>query len=79
MPNSLEECEQQARQLSLNDRSVLIDHLIGTLDELEEAECERLWLEEADWRYREYKAGNITSRSVKDVFDDARNALRARK
>ena len=75
MPANLEECELQARQLPLKDRSILIDHLIGSLDELDEAECERLWLEEAERRYREYKAGNITSRSAKDVFRDARTKL----
>ena len=76
MPTNLEECERQAQQLSLKERSVLIDHLIGSLDELDEAECERLWAEEAERRYREYKAGNITSRPAKDVFRDARTKLR---
>lgn len=79
MSISLAECEQQARQLTLKDRAVLIDHLIASLDELSEAECERLWLEEADRRYREYREGGITSRPVTEVFRDARAGLRARK
>ena len=41
MPMNLEECERQARQRPPTDRSVLIEHLIGSLDELDEAECER--------------------------------------
>ena len=76
MSANLEECERQARQLPLKDRSVLIDYLIRSLDELDEAECERLWVEEAERRYREYKAGNITSRPAKDVIRDARSKLR---
>ncbi|MCK5229455.1 MAG: addiction module protein [Desulfobulbaceae bacterium] len=76
MPMNLEECERQARQLPPTDRSVLIEHLIGSLDELDEAECERLWLEEAERRFQEYKAGNITSRPAEDVFRDARAKLR---
>ena len=76
MPMNLEECEQQARQLPLTDRSVLIEHLIDSLDELDEAECERLWIEEAERRYQEYKAGNITSRPAEDVFRNACAKLR---
>jgi len=77
MATRLEEFEKQAQQLSLQERSALIDHLISSLDDLEEKECERLWLEEAKRRYQEYKAGKVSSRSADQVLQDARAKLRA--
>lgn len=77
MAATLEEFEKQAQQLSLQERSALIDHLIRSLDELDEKECNRLWLEEAKRRYHEYKAGTISSRSAEEVFQDVRAKLRA--
>lgn len=76
MNTDLEQCEQLARQLPLQERSVLLSRLISSLDELDESECESLWLEEAGRRYREYKKGNISSRAAEEVFRDARARLR---
>ena len=76
MNTDLEQCEQLARQLPLQERSVLLSRLISSLDELNESECESLWLKEAGRRYREYKEGNIPSRSGEEVFRDARATLR---
>ena len=77
MNTDLEQCEQLARQLPLQERSVLLARLISSLDELNESECESLWLKEAGRRYREYKAGNISGRSAEEVFRDARARLSA--
>ena len=76
MNTNLKQCEQLARQLPLQERSVLLSRLISSLDELDESECESLWLEEAGRRYREYKKGNISSRAAEEVFRDARAKLR---
>ncbi|PIP47247.1 MAG: addiction module antitoxin RelB [Deltaproteobacteria bacterium CG23_combo_of_CG06-09_8_20_14_all_51_20] len=77
MPTRLEEFAKQTQLLSLQERSALIDHLISRLDEFDENECERLWLDEATRRYQEYKAGKMSSRSAEEVFQDARVKLRA--
>lgn len=77
MTSRLEEFEKQAQHFSLQERSTLIDHLISRLDELDEKECERLWLEEATRRFHEYKSGRMISRSAGEVFQDARARLRA--
>ena len=37
---------------------------------------ERLWLEEAENRYRLYKAGKMSSRPAQDVHRDVRNRMR---
>jgi putative addiction module component (TIGR02574 family) len=76
MANRLEEFERQAQYLSLREKSILIDHLINSLEEFDEIECDRLWHEEATRRYQDYKAGKVPSRSAEDVFHDTRAKLR---
>ena len=75
MMTTLDECKQKSGQLPLSERALLIEHLVATLDDLDEKECERLWVFEAERRYREYSQGNITARSADDVFRDARAKL----
>lgn len=77
MATKLEDIEKQAQNFSLQERAALIECLVNNLDELDEKEYERLWVEEAKMRYREYKAGRISSRSSEDVFQDARAKLKA--
>lgn len=71
----LTDCEAQALQLPPAERAALAEHLIASLDALDEAHNEQLWVEEADRRYREYKNGNIPARSAQDVLHDARAAI----
>ena len=77
MTTRLTDVEKQAQQLSLQERSTLIDHLISSLDELDEKECDRLWFEEAKRRYQAYKAGVISSRPSEEVFKEAQARLKA--
>ena len=76
MSPDLKECEAQALKLHPKERAALAEHLIASLDTLDDAENERLWLEEADKRYQEYKKGNIPARPAQDVLRDARSAIR---
>jgi len=76
MPPDLKECESQAIKLHPKERAALAEHLIASLDALDDAENERLWLEEAEKRYGEYKRGNISARSAQDVLRDARSAIK---
>jgi putative addiction module component (TIGR02574 family) len=75
MSPDLKKCEAQALKLTPQDRAALAEHLIASLDTLDDAENERLWLEEADRRYQEYKKGKIQARSAKEVLRDARAAI----
>ena len=76
MSPDLKECEIQALKLPPKERAVLAEHLIASLDTLDDSENERLWLEEADRRYQEYKKGNIAARSAEDVLREARSAIK---
>jgi len=72
MSLKLDDLETQARKLPLNERAQLAERLIASLDEMDEAESERLWADEAERRYQAYQQGNLASRPVEDVMRDAR-------
>lgn len=76
MSEDLRECEAQALRLRPKDRATLAEHLIASLDTLDDSENEHLWLEEADRRYQAYKKGNIPSRPAEDVLRDARSTIK---
>ncbi len=76
MSPKLKELEQQALTLSARERAVLAEHLISSLDEMDKAEVERLWVAEAQRRYRAYRAGKIPSRSAETALREARTRLR---
>jgi hypothetical protein len=76
MSPELRECKAQALKLDPRERAMLAELLIASLDALDDAENESLWLEEAERRYQEYKKGAIQSRLAEDVLRDARAAIR---
>ena len=76
MTPMLKECEKQAMRLPINDRAVLAQHLISSLDDLDPAENERLWVEESEVRYQAYKRGEIDSYPAEEAIREIRNSLR---
>ncbi len=75
MATEFEQCERQAMKLPLRERALLIKRLIEGLDELDEQNLERLWVQEAARRFKEFEVGNIRARPAEDVFRDARTKL----
>ncbi|MEI6210912.1 MAG: addiction module protein [bacterium] len=76
MSPDLKECETTALKLSVADRAVLVEHLIESLDILDDAENERLWVKEAESRYEAYKQGAFSARPAADAIRDARALIR---
>ncbi len=76
MAVDLKRFEEQAMQLPPKERALLAEHLIASLDEADEVENEALWAEEAERRYRDYKAGKIAARPAEEALADARKSLR---
>ncbi len=76
MSPQLKECESQALKLPIRDRALLAEHLIASLDAIDVVENERLWVEEAERRYQQYKSGKLSSRPAADVLSDARSKIR---
>ena len=54
------------------------EHLLSRLKKFEEMEAERetLWVQEAEARYEEIKAGKVTCRPLSAAIDDARGKLK---
>ena len=75
MARKLDELVSEALDLPTTSRAELAKQLLESLDNLSEAEIEKLWIEEADRRYEAYQAGEIKAVPADEVF--AR--LRARK
>ena len=76
MAANLKECEASALRLPVAERAVLAERLIESLDTLDDAESERLWVEEAERRYQAYKQGRLSARSAEDAILDARARIR---
>ena len=76
MSPDLKECEVQALRLSVDERAALAEHLIESLDVLDDAENERLWVEEAERRYHEYRQGRVSSKPAAEAIRDARAQIR---
>jgi len=76
MAANLKEIEDRIAQLSTEERSRLIQGLIRTLDTGEDVDAEAAWLEVAEQRYQDYRAGKLTSKSAVEVFEEARTKLK---
>jgi len=76
MSPDLKHCEAHALKLAPKERAILAERLITSLDSINETENERLWVEEAERRYKGYRKGRITARPAMDVLRDARTAIR---
>jgi len=66
--------ENAAMQLSNRARERLAAKLISSLDEEDPAEIDRLWVEEAERRYRRYRITGI-AKPAKQAIAEARAAL----
>lgn len=68
MSKKLEEVMAIAMRLSLEERAQLAGKLLLSLDEPSESEVERLWLEEAERRLREFRKGKAKGIPAEEVF-----------
>lgn len=70
------EIEQQVLQLSYFQRTALTQKLLSSLDEVDDAEYDRLCLEEAARRDQEIEEGNVMEISVEEAFAEIRQSLK---
>jgi putative addiction module component (TIGR02574 family) len=76
MARKLNEIAKDARELPLRERALLVEHLLATLDKGEDVDAEELWLEEAEKRYQNYRAGKIGAKPADKVFEQAKKRLK---
>jgi len=75
MSRKLTDIEKDAMDLHQSDRALLVEHLLSTLDMDEDVDAEKLWLHEAEKRYRDYRSGKIGARAADIVFQEARKRV----
>jgi len=75
MPKNLNDVARDAMELTRQERAILAEHLLATLDPVDDVDGDDLWFQEAEKRYSKYRAGNITSKPAEQVFGDARHKL----
>jgi putative addiction module component (TIGR02574 family) len=68
MGKKLDDVITAALQLSLEERAQLAGRLLLSLDEPSESELERLWLEEAERRLKEFREGKVRGIPADEVF-----------
>ena len=68
MSRESDEILAKAMELSLDERAQLAGKLLLRLDEPSESEVERLWMEEAESRLREFRGGKTKGIPADEVF-----------
>jgi putative addiction module component (TIGR02574 family) len=67
---------KNALALGVEDRAVLAERLFASLDDLEEAEAERLWAAEAQRRLDGYREGSARAVEAHQVAEKVGRLLR---
>ena len=75
MPKEVNDIEKDAMELPPHDRALLVEHLLATLECGEDIDAEEVWLDEAEKRYKEYRAGKIGVKPADQVFAEARKKI----
>ncbi|MGV8082519.1 MAG: addiction module protein [Coriobacteriia bacterium] len=73
---TVDELKRQALSLDAPSRADIARELLVSLDDLSEAEVERLWLEEAARRDREMASGAVGPLPMDEVFAELRASRR---
>jgi hypothetical protein len=73
---TIDELRVVALQLSPEERAELASELLSSLDDLSEAEVERLWIEEAQRRDAQIDAGTAKLIPGDEVIAEARARLK---
>lgn len=66
---------KSALGLPVEERAVLAERLLASLDELDEREWDRLWGEEAARRLAACRSGAVQARAAEDVYERAERWL----
>jgi hypothetical protein len=72
---TVEDLARAALGLPVEDRAALAERLLASLDELDEAESDRLWAEEAQRRLVAHRNGAAGSRLADEVYARAERLL----
>ena len=65
MSTQLQKIEEQALLLPPNDREILVQRLLYSLDNAPLTDIDEAWIREAEKRYRDYKEGLTNQRDTR--------------
>ncbi|WP_295390682.1 addiction module protein [uncultured Thiodictyon sp.] len=71
----LEEVLDSALGLAVEDRAVVAERLLASLDDLDERETDRLWGDEVQRRLAAFRTGKARARPAEDVYARAERLL----
>ena len=72
---SLQELLHQALNLKLDERALLAEQLLASLDDLKEDEVETLWADEAQSRLEDFRTGKVKAVPANEVHAKAEKLL----
>jgi putative addiction module component (TIGR02574 family) len=75
MPMTMKKIESEALNLDMHSRASLVGKLLLSLDEPTLSEVEQLWLDEAEKRLDDYRAGKVHDIPGDEVFARALTEL----
>jgi putative addiction module component (TIGR02574 family) len=76
MPLTVHQLENELFNLDLNTRALLAEKLILSIDAPTESENLQLWVDEAERRLADLRAGKAHEYPAEEVFQSVRAALR---
>ena len=75
MSPQFKEIETQALLLPPEDREILVQVLVSSLEDIPLTEIDKAWIEEAEKRYQNFKMGKTQGIPGQQIFDDIRREL----
>ncbi len=69
----MKKIEEEILNLPPQERALLAEHLLNSLDEDEDPEAEKLWIAEAERRYQAFKQGKVKGIPADKVFREVRS------
>ncbi len=69
----LEEALEKARNLTPDEKEILVDEILQSLDSTQLNETDRAWLAEAEARYQRYKQADSKPVPLNDVLAEVRD------
>ena len=75
MTKHTEQIEAEILELPVNQRAALAQRLLASLDDIDDQENDRLWLDEAQRRLVAYRSNSLTARDAYVALDEIRKLV----
>jgi hypothetical protein len=76
MASNFEELEKEVRSLGTREKAALARTLIEDLDASNDVDVEKIWIEEAEHRYRAYQSGELETIPGEEAMQRAREHVK---